>query len=65
MNDNGKKHISSLNKETKNKIITSFKNIDNELVNIELKVTKLYGIITNNYDIYKQEYNIPFRKEKL
>ena len=48
------------------KIITSFKNKeDNELVNIELLVTKLYGIITNNYDLYKEEYNIPYRKEKL
>ena len=66
MNDNGKKHISSLNKDVKNKIITSFKNKeDNELVNIELLVTKLYGIITNNYDIYKEEYNIPYRKEKV
>jgi len=64
MNNIGKKHIGSLNKETKSKIITSFKNINNDLVDIEIKATKLYGIITNNYDIYKQEFNIPFRKEE-
>ena len=63
MNDKGKKHINSLDKEIKKQIITTFKNInDNELVNLELKATKLYGIITNNFDIYKEEYNIPYRK---
>lgn len=65
MNEVGKKHISSLPKEIKKNIITSFKNIDNELVNIELASTKLYGIITNNYDIYKEEFNLPYRKENI
>lgn len=63
MNDIGKKHINSLNKDIKKEIITSFKNQDSELVNIELAATKLYGIITNNYDIYREEFNIPYRKE--
>lgn len=66
MNDIGQKHINSLSKEIKKQIITSFKNINNnDLVNMELKVTKLYGIITNNYDLYKEEYNIPYRKGKI
>ena len=63
MNNNGKKHINNLDKDTKKQIITTFKNVNDELVNIELKATKLYGIITNNYDIYKEEFNIPYRKE--
>lgn len=64
LNENGKKHISSLNKDIKSEIITTFKNKDdNELVKIELSVSKLYGIITNNYNLYKEEYNIPYRKE--
>lgn len=61
MNDVGKKHISNLDKDTKKEIITSFKNINNDLVNFELKATKLYGIITNNFDIYKEEFNIPYK----
>lgn len=65
MNEIGKKHITSLPKEIKKDIITSFKNINNEIVDIELKVTKLYGILLNNYDLYKEEFNIPYRKEKL
>ena len=44
-------------------IITTFKNTNNDLVNIELKATKLYSIITNNYNLVKEEYNIPYRKE--
>ena len=63
LNDLGKKHISTLPKETKKQIITTFKNTNNDLVNIELKVTKLYSIITNNYNLVKEEYNIPYRKE--
>ena len=61
MNDVGKKHISNLDKDTKKEIITSFKNINNDLVNFELKATKLYGIITNNFNIYKEEFNIPYK----
>ena len=63
MTTNGKKHINSLDKEIKKDIITSFKNIDNDLVNLELKATKLYGIITNNFDIYIEEFNIPYKKD--
>lgn len=63
MNSIGKKHVSTLPKETKEKIITSFKNKNDEIVKIELTSTKLYGIISNNYDLYKEEYNIPYRKD--
>ncbi len=66
MDDLGKKHINTLSKAIKEQIITSFKNeLDNEIVNIELKVSKLYSVITNNYKLYKEEFNIPYRKEKL
>lgn len=63
MNEIGKKHLNTLNKNIKKDIITSFKNINNDLVNIEIKATKLYSLITNNYDLVKEEYNIPYRKE--
>lgn len=65
MNEIGKKHINSLPKEIKKEIITSFKNINNEIVDIELKASKLYGILINNYDLYKEEFNIPYRKDKI
>ncbi len=65
MNDNGAQYVNSLNKIIKKQIITTFKNSVNELINIELKASKLYGIITNNYDFYKNEFNIPYRKDKI
>ena len=63
MNNRGKKHISNLPKEIKEKIITSYKNKNEEIIKIELTSTKLYGIICNNYEIYKEEFNIPYRKD--
>ena len=63
MNQTGKKYISTLPKEIKEKIITTFKNNNDEIVKIELTSTKLYGIISNNYDIYKEEFNVPYRKD--
>lgn len=63
-NSKGKKYISLLPKNVKQNIITTLKNVDNNIYNIELKSTILYGIITNNTQIYKQEYNIPIRSEE-
>ena len=59
MNTNGKKYISHLDKETKSKIITSFKNLNNLNVEYELLATKIYGIITDQKDLYLNEYKIP------
>lgn len=59
MNEKGKKYISRLDKDTKNMIITSFKNQSNLNVQYELLATKIYGIITNQKDLYLNEYKIP------
>lgn len=63
LSDEGKKYLSKLPKSTKNLLITSFKNISNEIAQFELKATKLYGLLVNKPLLYKEEYNIPFRKE--
>ncbi len=63
MNDKGQKHLNTLPKDIKKQIITSFKNIDNEIVSIELQTTKLWGIIAGKPLIYLEEYNVPFRKK--
>jgi len=63
-NNNGELHIKTLSKDTKKNIITSFKNVNNNIANIELKSTFLYGIITNNKNLYLQEFNIPIRSDK-
>lgn len=60
MNQKGKKYVNTLSKEIKKQIITSFKNQNNYLVNIELQASKLFGLINNQPELYLQEYNVPF-----
>ena len=60
MNATGRAYLNTLDKETKAMIITSFKNQNQYLVDIELKASKLYGIINNQPNIYLHEYQVPF-----
>lgn len=64
MTQNGKKYVSSLPKEIKASIITSFKNQNNYLVDIEQKASKLYGLLINDPLIYLNEFNVPYIGEK-
>ena len=41
----------------------SLNNNMNTILNTEIDATKLFGIITNNLEIYKNEYKLPIRKE--
>lgn len=60
MNKKGKLFISKLKKEIKKSIITSFKNHEDDInVRYELLATKLYSIITEQNDLYLNEYKIP------
>jgi predicted nucleotidyltransferase len=59
-NKNGEKHLSNIDKS----IITSPKNINNKLLNIELKASKLYALITNNDNYYQEEFLIPYKENK-
>lgn len=63
INKNGEKHLKTLDKDTKKKIITSLKNNDNKIVLSELKATILYDIITSN-DTYLNEYKVPLKEEE-
>ena len=63
-NINGEKYLNTLPKEIKKSIITSFKNVNNNIADIELKVTNLFGLITNNESLYLNEFNIPIRSEE-
>ena len=62
-NAKGNKLISKLDKETKKKIITSPKLSESKILDNEIMTTKLYGLITNNFNLYLEEYKIPIRKE--
>lgn len=63
-NQKGKKLINKLDKETKKRIITSPKLQDSRYLDIELKATKLYGLITNNPELYLEEYKIPIKYDE-
>mgnify|MGYP000970997140 CR=1 FL=1 len=60
MNTTGKKYVNKLPKEIKNQIITSFKNQDNYLVNVELNASKLFGLIYNQPNIFINEFKTPY-----
>lgn len=62
-NAKGNKLISKLDKETKKKIITLPKLSESKILDNEIMTTKLYGLITNNFNLYLEEYKIPIRKE--
>ncbi len=64
MNEIGKKYLSSLPKDIKKNIITSFKNQNDELILLELKATKLYAILTRQNDIVNKEFNVPIKERK-
>jgi len=58
--DLGLNYINQLPKDIKSEIITSFKNkLDNDLVLKELQATKLYGLLTNDLNLYLEEFKIP------
>lgn len=62
MNEQGKKYLSKLDKETKAILISNIKNEkNNELLNIELKASKLYDLLTNK-NTYMDEFKTPIRK---
>lgn len=69
INKIGLKYINTLSKEIKNHLFSSPNeknslNVNmNTILNTEIKATKLFGIITNNLEIYKNEYKLPIRKE--
>ena len=62
MNEQGKKYLSKLDKETKALLISNIKNEkNNEILNIELKASKLYDLLTNK-NTYMDEFKTPIRK---
>jgi len=62
MNEKGKLYVNHLPKETKSNIITSFKNQESTLVQIEWQASCLYGLLTDQTDIAFNEFKIPIIK---
>ncbi|NCC70966.1 nucleotidyltransferase [bacterium] len=55
MSEEGKKHLNRIKKETKLPIISKFKT-DEEILQFELKVTKIYSQIVDNPSLIEKEY---------
>lgn len=55
----GKAYLNRLPKSTKKQIITSFKNNDDYLVQMELKSSKLYSLLVEDQQLYLNEYRHP------
>jgi predicted nucleotidyltransferase len=64
MNTVGKQYLNTLPKDIKKSIITTFKNTNHVLVDLEIKATKLFGIITENPNLFVKEYQIPIVKSE-
>jgi predicted nucleotidyltransferase len=63
MSGAGIKHINTLPKDTKDNIISNVKTVYHPLVELEKKVTNLFGIITEQYHLSETEYKYPIKKE--
>lgn len=61
MNSKGKQYVSQLPKTIKDRIITNIKyHLDDINIQYELKATKLFGLLTNNLNLYLEEFKMPF-----
>ena len=64
----GINYVNKLDKETKSLIFASIKELNKtnlcyNIAEIELNATKLYSLITNNFDLIIKEYQLPIRKD--
>jgi predicted nucleotidyltransferase len=61
MNSQGKQYLAKLPKIIKDQIITNIKyHLDDINISYEIKATKLFGLLTNNLNLYLEEFKTPF-----
>ena len=61
-NKKGEDHFKELPKEIKNRIVTGFKSTLSDESSLELKATKLYGLLTGDDKLYLREYQMPIKE---
>ena len=59
---NGKKYLNKIKKDIEVPIITRYKKEISKVLDIELRTTKVYDIVTNNNEIDKEYNSIPIIK---
>ena len=59
---NGKKYLNTIKKDIKVPVITRYKKGISKVLDIELRITKVYDIVTNNNEVDKEYKNKPVIK---
>lgn len=60
---NGKKYLNKIKKDIEVPIITRYKKEISKVLDIELRITKVYNMVTNNNEISKEYKSIPIIKD--
>ena len=61
-NKKGQNYLKEIKKEIKIPLITSYKNINDKILDIEKRVTNIYSIIVNDSSLIKRELEKPIIK---
>ena len=60
---NGKKYLNKIKKDIEVPIITRYKKDISRVLDIELRTTKVYDMVTNNNEVDKEYNSIPIIKD--
>ena len=58
-NNNGKVYLNKIKKNVKVPLVTSYKNNNSEVLNIEYRVTNIYSLIVNDINLIEREKEKP------
>ncbi len=61
-NKNGKNYLNKIKKDIEIPLITSYKNTNNKILDIEYRITSIYSILVNDKDLIKKELEKPIIK---
>ena len=57
----GKNYLNAIKKDISIPLITGYKNINNEMLNLEYRVTLIYSILVNDESLIEKELKGPIK----
>ena len=60
-NKKGKNYLNTIKKDISIPLITGYKNINNEMLNLEYRVTLIYSILVNDESLIEKELKGPIK----
>ena len=60
-NKKGKNYLNAIKKDISIPLITGYKNINNEMLNLEYRVTLIYSILVNDESLIEKELKGPIK----